>query len=241
MKTSTKMFALMGLSLALVANVWAGDEKASKNEVAKVGEAAPAFTLKDTKGTEHKLSDFAGKTVVIEWFNPDCPFCRGVYDNGVVKKTLDELKTIDPSVVYLAINSTAKGMNGPVSKQDVIATSDKFLAEHNMTQIPVLIDHEGTVGHAYGAKTTPHMFIIDGKGTLRYAGAFTDDPKGDKKDKPTTNYVVNAVKQIKAGETVSPDSTKSWGCGVKYADKGEGMGKPEGAPHKGTDKPARGH
>jgi peroxiredoxin len=226
MKSRTKLVTALGLSLALMGGAAAfadkeqKDTKETKKATAKVGEAAPAFTLKDTKGTEHKLSDYAGKTVIIEWFNPDCPFCEGVYKKGIVKKTIDEAKAVDPNVVYIAVNSTA---NKP--EDEVVATSDKFLSDQKMTSIPVLMDYSGTTGRAYGAKTTPHMFIIDGKGTLVYAGALTE--KFDKED--STNYVINAVKQMNAGETVTPSTTKSWGCSVKYAsnnnDKNQGSDK----------------
>jgi peroxiredoxin len=223
------MFSILGLSLALVGSGAAFAQKDTKKAAAKVGEAAPAFTLKDTKGTEHKLSEYAGKTVILEWFNPDCPFCEGVYKKGLVKKTIDDCKAIDPNIVYIAVNSTA---NKP--EDEVVAISDKFLTEQKMTSIPVLMDYSGATGHAYGAKTTPHMFIIDGKGTLVYAGALTE--KFDKED--STNYVVNAVKQMKAGETVAPSTTKSWGCSVKYTSANSE--KSEGADHgksgKGTGK-----
>jgi peroxiredoxin len=210
MNARTKMMSVLGLSLAVLgAAAWAGDDKGKEAKGAKVGEAAPAFTLKDTKGQTHNLSDFAGKIVVIEWFNNDCPYCVGVYEKGVVKKTLDQLKEIDAGIVYLAINSTA---NKPM--EDVVLGSDEFLAKNNIN-IPMLMDYDGKTGHAYGAKTTPHMFVIDDKGVLRYQGAFTDDSSAKKAD--ATNYVITAVQQIKAGETVSPDYVKSWGCSVKYA------------------------
>lgn len=224
MNARTKMITILGLSLALMgsAAAFAGDKdgKDTKKATAKIGEAAPAFTLKDTKGNEVKLSDYTGKIVVLEWFNPDCPFCEGVYKKGIVKKTIDEAKAIDPNVVYIAVNSTA---NKP--QDEVVATSDKFLTDQKMTSIPVLMDYSGATGRAYGAKTTPHMFIIDGKGVLVYAGALTE--KFDKED--STNYVVNTIKQMKAGETVTPNTTKSWGCSVKYAstnnDKNQGADK----------------
>jgi peroxiredoxin len=231
----SKMISVLGLSLALLgASAWADKEAKT---TAKVNEPAPAFTLKDTKGVDHKLSDYAGKIVVLEWFNPDCPFCEGVYKNGVVKKTIDEIKKIDSNVVYLAINSTAQNK----TKEEVIASSDKFLNDQKMTSVPVLVDFEGTTGHAYGAKTTPHMFVIDTKGVLRYAGAITDDKSFKKTD--ATNYVINAVRQIKNGETVSPDNTQSWGCGVKYANKTEGdMGHgPKAAPGEKHETPGQGH
>jgi peroxiredoxin len=165
MNARTRMMSVLGLSLAVLgAAAWAGDEKEKGKEAkgAKVGEAAPAFTLKDTKGQAHSLSDFAGKIVVIEWFNNDCPYCVNVYEKGVVKKTLDQLKEIDTNIVYLAINSTA---NKPM--EDVVMGSDEFLTKNNI-DIPLLLDYDGKTGHAYGAKTTPHMFVIDDKGDANF-------------------------------------------------------------------------
>jgi len=212
--------AFTGLSATLATP---GDDHNHKH--AKVDEAAPAFSLKDTKGTEHTLASLSGKTVVIEWFNPDCPYCMGVYKNGIVADTIKQLKEIDPSIVYMAINSTA---NKPAD--EVKAQSDAFLTEHKV-EIPVLMDYAGDVGHAYDARTTPHMFVIDGKGVLRYQGAYTDDSSFKKAD--YANYVVNAVRQIKNGETVSPNYNKPWGCSVKYAKKGN---QPDG-PDKSTKTP----
>jgi peroxiredoxin len=224
MNARTKLLSVLGLSVAVLgAAAWTGDkDKKDEKAAAKIGQPAPAFTLKDTKGTDHTLSDFSGKIVVIEWFNPDCPYCKGVYEKGIVKTTLDQLKEVDPGIVYLAINSTTFGPGGAYTRDEVIEQSDSYLAAQKIS-IPVLIDYEGTTGRAYDAKTTPHMFVIDDKGVLRYHGAFTDDNNFKKTD--YTNYVVDAVKQIKAGETVSPDYVKSWGCGVKYAKGSKNEGK----------------
>jgi peroxiredoxin len=218
MKAKSKLFTILGLSLALLGTVAMADShnKDSKDEKAagaKVGEKAPAFTAKDTAGKEHKLSDFAGKIVVLEWYNPDCPFCQNIYKGGAVADTIKQLRALDSNVVYIAINSTA---NKP--EDEVRSQSDAFLKQHKV-EIPVLMDYSGTIGKAYDARTTPHMFVIDDKGVLRYQGAFTDDPKGE--NKAAMNYVVNAVKQIKANETVEPSYVKSWGCSVKYAKGGK--------------------
>jgi peroxiredoxin len=226
MKNRKTFTAILGLSIAslLLAGVAQGQDgaaptkpvKPTQNETskatAKIGEAAPAFELTDLDGKKHTLKSFEGKIVVIEWFNPGCPYCVGVYEKKIVANTIDELKKIDENIVYLAINSTANMPEDAVIKQ-----SGSFLKEHKV-EIPVLMDYSGATGHAYGAKTTPHMFVIDDKGVLRYEGAFTDDPRGSK-GAEATNYVINTVKQIKAGETVSPDSVKPWGCSVKYAAK----------------------
>lgn len=172
---------------------------------AKVGAAAPAFTIKDATGKEHSLSDYKGRIVVLQWINPDCPVCRHVTSSGLVNAMLDDLEKIDKDLVYLTVNSTH------YMKPD---TSVAYLAKHKV-KAPTLIDQDGTLGHLYGARTTPHVFVIDDKGILRYQGAFNDDRRGSK-GKDAMNYAVNAVRQIKAGETVSPDSTKSYGCSVKY-------------------------
>ncbi len=188
-------------------------------DVAKVGEKAPNFTLKDDKGKEHSLSDFAGKNVVLQWINPDCPVCVRVSTDGTVRNMVNELKKIDPRVVHLTINSTH------YQAADIGA---KYLREHKI-EAPALHDQDGKVGRMYAARTTPHMYVIDAEGILRYSGAIDDDRSGRKSDK--TNYVINAMNQIKAGETVSPDQTRPYGCSVKYAKdgkSGEGRGNGRG-------------
>ncbi len=200
------------------------EEKADKEEkpvVAKVGKQAPNFALKDTKGKAHQLSGYVGSYVVIEWFNPGCPYCRGIYDEGVVEDIQKKVRQIDPEFVYLAINSTS---NQP--KEFIITQSDEFLEKQEMSEIPVLLDYDGAVGRIYEARTTPHMFVIDPEGKLIYAGAITDDRNFDKNDK-ATNYVINAVRSSVSGTDVAPDTVRPWGCSVKYQDGGKGR-KPRG-------------
>jgi peroxiredoxin len=209
MRFTRKTLSTLVLGLAVIAFAAAAGPAEKSKTKAEIGEPAPSWTLKDTKGNSHSLSDFEGKTVVIEWTNPDCPYIQGVYGRKVVENTINAMKKMGDDYVYLAINSTA---NKP--KSDVIAINDK---EHNV-DIPVLVDYDGKIGKAYGAKTTPHMYVIDSKGVLRYHGAFTDDPRGSKGD-DATNYVLNALKQMKKGETVAPDHARQWGCSVKYARK----------------------
>lgn len=181
------------------------DEKKAEMTKAEVGKAAPNFTLKTTEGKDWSLTDAKGKTVVLEWCNPNCPACQGVTSNGTVSSMLTELKKLDSNIVVVFINSSA-------ADQKSLDGTAAYLKEHHI-DVPALLDTEGSVGHLYGARTTPHCFVIDDKGVLRYQGAI-DDAKGAQK--ATMNYVVNAVKQIKANETVSPDTTTSYGCGVKY-------------------------
>ena len=177
-------------------------------EAAKVGAPAPAFTLTDLSGKEHSLKDFKGKTVVLEWFCATCPYSgkasgRSVHSTGQVKGLMGSLKKADPDVVYLLVDST-----GNKSKDDVVKSNKAFKSSSDL-KAPILIDHTGTVGKAYGARSTPHMYVIDKDGVLQYQGAFSDQGK--------TNYVLNAVEAIKAGKTPTPSTTKSWGCGIKYA------------------------
>ena len=192
----------------LIVTAAASQHDATSNK-AKIGAPAPSFELKDTSGKTHKLADFKGKTVVLEWFNPGCPWCQKIYKDGAVQETVDAMKKMGDDYIYIAVNSTANMAQDAVVKQ-----STGFLKQHKLESIPVLMDYSGAVGHAYGAKTTPHMYIIDGEGVLRYMGAF-----GDRKDPKGNNFVLAALKQMKAGETVSPDETRPWGCSVKYAKK----------------------
>jgi peroxiredoxin len=187
------------------------DEPAAAQK-AKVGEKAPNFTLEDLEGEAHQLSDLAGKIVVLEWINPRCPVCQRVYTTGIIRETIDALQKLDEELVYITINSTAD------QARDRIVEESGVLLEKNKIDVPALIDYDGKVGKMYGARTTPHMYVIDAEGVLRYQGAIDDDQHGGKKRRGemVTNYVINAVKQMKAGETVTPDETRPYGCEVKY-------------------------
>lgn len=165
-----------------------------------VGKPAPDFTLVDADGKKHTLSAYKGKTVVLEWTNPSCPFVVRHYKAETMKKLAGKYK----DVVWLAINSTAT--NTP-------AESKIWAKEKGLTYV-TLQDNEGTVGKLYAARTTPHMFVIDAKGNLAYAGAIDSDPTG--KEAAPTNYVDAALTALAAGKTPSPASTEPYGCSVKY-------------------------
>jgi peroxiredoxin len=184
-------------------------DEGKKGETAKVGEAAPAFTLKDLDGKAHNLSDFRGKTVVLEWFNPECPF---VVKHHKTNKTFAELYENYQSkdVVFLAINSGAAG------KQGNGVELNKKMKDEWKIQYPILVDEDGKVGRAFGAKTTPHMFVIDKDGKLVYAGAI--DNNRDRSKAGDKNYVKNALDAVLAGKPVEESSTQPYGCSVKYAD-----------------------
>lgn len=177
----------------------------AKHEAAKVGEQAPAFELKDLDGKTVKLSDYKGKIVVLDWFNPDCPVCAMHYKANSVQNLAKKFS--DKNVVFLAINSGGKGMQGTGVERNASAKKDWNIA------FPVLLDESGTVGKAYGAKTTPHCYVIDAKGTLVYAGGIDNGSPGKI---GTENYVEKAVEQTLKGETVTTSTSKPYGCAVKY-------------------------
>ena len=186
-------------------------QKATASTTAEVGKAAPDFTLMDTNGKEVKLKDFKGKTVVLEWFCPTCPFSgrasgKSIHSTGRVQALLKKMKEVDPDAVYLLIDSSTKKMR--VSAEE-LAKQDAEVAKKLGITAPILIDADTSVAKAYGARTTPHVFVIDGAGVLRYQGAF-DDREAD-----GVNYPLNAVKAIKTGSTVEPTYVRQWGCGVK--------------------------
>ncbi len=177
---------------------------------AVVGQPAPDFTLTDTDGNVVKLSSFAGKTVVLEWFNPGCPFVKYTHGEGPLK-TLPG-KITEGGVVWLAINSGAPGKQG-----HGLDTNKAARTEWGMNY-PVLIDEEGKVGRMYGAKSTPHMFVIDDKGTLAYAGALDNAPMGKAEGGAVVNHVEQALTDLKAGTAVKTPTTQAYGCSVKYGD-----------------------
>jgi len=168
-----------------------------------VGDTAPAFTLADSAGNQVSLSDFEGKIVVLEWLNPDCPFVQRHYKAGTMKNLAAQ--HAGEGVVWLTINST-NYMDG--------AANGKFKADNGLPYT-ILVDQSGDVGHLYDAKTTPHMYIIDGTGTLVYIGAIDDDPRGNKGE-PAVNYVAVALDEVLAGKSVTTAETKPYGCSVKY-------------------------
>ena len=170
-----------------------------------VGAPAPDFTLPDLDGKAHHLADYKGRVVVLEWINPNCPFSRRHAEEGTMTRTA----AAHSDVVWLGINSTGK-KHGDFVTPDKQASYDK---EHGITY-PVLFDSDGKVGHAYGASTTPHMFVIDEQGKVIYRGAIDDDPYG--RGKKRTNYVDAALTAHAAGKPVQPASTTSYGCSVKY-------------------------
>jgi glutathione peroxidase-family protein len=178
---------------------------------AKLNESAPGFKLTDSNGSEHLLSDFADKIVVLEWINYDCPFVEKHYDSKNMQ-TLQE-KYSEEGVVWLTICSSNKGKQGNFSVEEI----NKRSKDHDAKFTAYLIDENGTVGKMYGAKTTPHMYIIDKSGMLVYAGGIDDKATTDIKDiKVARNYVSSALDELLAGKEVSVQSSTPYGCSVKY-------------------------
>lgn len=178
-----------------------------------VGQPAPNFKLADANGKVVTLSDFKGKTVVLEWHNPGCPFVKKHYGSGNMQKT--QAAAAKAGVVWLTINSGAPGKQGHMSGADAKA----FLSTAGARPTAYLIDYRGVVGKAYDAKTTPHMYVVNKAGTLVYAGGIDDKPTANPADVAgARNHVLAALSEIKAGKPVSVATSRPYGCSVKYAD-----------------------
>jgi len=172
---------------------------------ATVGSKAPDFALPDASGTTHTLSQYKGKIVVLEWTNPQCPFVKRHYAAGTMKKLA--AKYADQGVVWLTIDSSHFARPEDMRKW----------TESEGLKYPVLLDPSGATGQAYGAKTTPHMFVIDRDGKLVYSGAIDDDPRGE--NAQPRNYVDEVLAKLVKGEQPDVRETASYGCSVKYAKK----------------------
>jgi peroxiredoxin len=178
----------------------------------QVGKEAPDFALSDTNGKTRHLSDYRGKYVVLEWYQPDCPFVRKHYNSGNMQALQKEY--VSQGVVWLSIDSSAAGQEGnyPADQLNQIALKT------GSSRTALLLDPDGKVGHLYGAKTTPDMYIINPQGVLVYQGAIDDRPSTNLGDvKTAKNYVKTALTAAMAGQTVATASTRPYGCSVKYA------------------------
>lgn len=178
---------------------------------AVVGQPAPDFALPDVQGKTLKLADFAGKYVVLEWTNPDCPFVRKHYNSGNMPALQVDAKGKD--VVWLSITST----NPQSSEYKAPAELQRWMDGKKAQPQAILFDRAGTTGHAYGAKATPHMYVIDPQGRLVYMGAIDDKRSINPDDvKTAKNYVRAALDEALAGRPVSVASTVAYGCSIKY-------------------------
>jgi peroxiredoxin len=179
---------------------------------ARVGEAAPDFTGTDSSGQTHKLSQYRGKYVVLEWHNQGCPYTKKHYESGNMQKLQKDWTA--KGVVWLSVISSAPGKQGYVTASE----ENDYLKRMNAAPTAVLLDPKGELGRMYGAKTTPHMYIIDPQGRLIYNGAIDDRPTADQSDiAGAKNYVSQALEEATAGKPVSTAATTPYGCSVKYA------------------------
>jgi hypothetical protein len=177
----------------------------------EIGKPAPAFTGLDSNGKAHKLSDFAGKTVVLEWSNHDCPYVKKHYGGGNMQAT--QAAAVAKGAVWLTIVSSAPGKQGAVTA----AQANELTASRGAKPSAVILDPAGTIGKAYEAKTTPHMFVIDGKGILRYQGAIDDKPVASPDSlNGAKNFVLAALGDMGAGKAVATAESEPYGCTIKY-------------------------
>ncbi|MCF8495670.1 MAG: redoxin domain-containing protein [Alphaproteobacteria bacterium] len=199
----TRLFALLAvLLLAFTAPALAAPV---------VGAAAPDFTALDIHGQNFKLSGHKGKIVVLEWTNHECPFVVKHYETGNMQKT--QKAAMDQGVEWISIVSSAPGKQGHATPEE----AQTILDEANAHPTAKILDDSGTIGNLYGAKTTPHMFVINKDGVLAYAGAIDDQPTpAHDTVEGAKNYVLAAIEDLNAGRAVQTPETASYGCGVKY-------------------------
>ena len=180
-------------------------------DVPPVGSAAPDFSLPDAKGDSHSLSQYKGKYVVLEWFNPECPFVKKHYGSDNMQRLQEQYTS--KGVVWLTIDSNAPGTEGSITPEQ----AQKITASWKTHQTALLLDPEGKAGRAYGAKNTPNMVIINPEGKIAYEGAIDSKASPNPADIPSsTNYVKAALDQSLAGKPITTPQTKPYGCSVKY-------------------------
>jgi peroxiredoxin len=199
----TKLLTTL-LTLAASTAIFAADSPA-------VGTAAPDFSLTDSKGKTQSVSQYKGKYVVLEWFNPDCPFVKKHYGSGNMQKLQEEFT--GKGVVWLSIDSSAPGLEGNLTAEQANAK----MTEWKTKQTALVLDPDGKAGRTYGAKNTPHMFVINPEGKIIYEGAIDSKATPNPADiASSTNYVKVALDESLAGKTVTTPNSRPYGCSVKY-------------------------
>lgn len=177
----------------------------------EIGQPAPEFSLSGADGKVHTLAEYKGKNVVLEWNNPECPFVKKHYGAGNMQK--QQADALAAGAVWLTINSGASGKQGHLDA----ASANAYFAEVKASPTAYLFDADGKVGHSYGARTTPHMYVIDAQGILRYAGGIDSIASADKSDiAEATQFVPQVLAEIAAGNAVSTSKSEPYGCSVKY-------------------------
>lgn len=176
----------------------------------EVGASAPDFELLSHEGKKVKLSDYQGKTVVLEWTNLGCPFVKAFYEPGAMQKWQESF--VAKGVIWLQVVSSAAGKQGHLANPQAAL---QVYQEQKMKSTALLLDPTGATGKAYGAKTTPHIFVVDSSGKIAYAGAIDSNPR-PQYDPQAQNYLIQAVDELLLGKKVSAPVTKPYGCSVKY-------------------------
>jgi peroxiredoxin len=200
-----KPITAIRLALIVASGFLVGCKKEPAQQTGVPVPASYDFTLKDHAGKDVRLADMAGKIVVLEWLNPECPFVQAHYKSGTMSGLAK--KYAGKGVIWIGINSTNSA---------TIAANKSFVDSHSLPY-PVLDDHAGVVGKKFGAKTTPHLFILDSKTRIVYQGAIDNAPMGEVPDGQTAvNYVDQALAELTSGKAVSIAKTDSYGCSVKY-------------------------
>ena len=195
---------LLSILIVIAGAIYAAD-------VPPVGSNAPDFSLTDSNGKTHSLSEYRGKYVVLEWFNPECPFVKKHYGSDNMQKLQQEYTS--KGVVWLTIDSNAPGTEGNITPEQ----ANKIMASWKTRQTALLLDPESKVARSYGAKNTPDMIVISPDGKIVYEGAIDSKPTPNPSDIPnSTNYVKAALDESLAGKPVSNPATKPYGCSVKY-------------------------
>jgi len=178
-----------------------------------IAEPAPSFTVKDIDGKTVKSDDLKGKIIVLEWNNPTCPFVHKHYDSNNMQDM--QAEATKSGVVWITVNSGSEGKVGTLDAK----TAHEYITESKLSSTHYILDSNGTLGRLYGAKTTPHMFVIDKEGKMAYMGAIDSDSDVNADSiKKADNYVRDAITALAAGKPIKTTSTQSYGCGVKYAE-----------------------
>jgi peroxiredoxin len=208
----TVLAVCLGGAAAIALDVALAPTIAYPGAQARIGAAAPAFTLSDSAGKTVSLADFKGKTVVLEWTNHDCPYVRKHYGGNNMQAL--QKKWTAQGVVWLTLISSAPGTEGYVSAEE----ANKLTTERGAAPSDVLFDPKGDVGRVYGAQVTPHMYVIKGDGTLVYMGGIDDKPTARLADlKIAKNFVDAALSEMAQGKPVSVTTSRPYGCSIKYS------------------------
>lgn len=211
MKTSIKSYRITLVVLALLAGALYYWQSHTVAAMVESGQPAPIFNTTATTGENIALDQFKGKTVVLEWTNAECPFVKKFYSIGKMQE-LQKTYT-QRGVVWLTINSSAPGKQGHIDA----AQANALTTEQGAAPTHKILDADGKIGRLYGAKTTPHMYVINAAGVLVYQGAIDNNDSSDSADVASAqNYVTAALDEVLGGKPVSVSSTRPYGCSVKY-------------------------